>query len=560
MARVNIDLAAEFTGKKAFGQADNATKKLTTGVKKLAGAIGIAYGTQAILNYSKVAMKAAAADEQAQKVLASNLKNVGLAYASADAESFIAGMEKQTAILDDKLRPAYAQLAQVTGSVSKTQDLMALAFDVSAGSGVDYASTIDIISQAYVGNTKGLKKLNLGLTQAELKSMSFAQVQDKLRANFAGTGQASLDTYAGKMAKLSVATNNASETIGKSLLDAIIKVSGSNGVDGLISKIDTLAKSFASVVTQVGNAVAALTGTETRKAFSPSYYVSGGKAGGMTVGATGAGNMAMSVQSQDLQVSALAAKKKAEAAAIKRAKDLAAMTKAQTKATQDSLKLAKAKAIFDLKKIEIEAALKGQLSDEDRARLLLMKAIEDENITMIDKYTKALDDAQKKTKELQTLLDGVNATKMNNPFANWDLMSVEDQFKSLNTYLAGFTGNIATAFSTLGDSQKNLFNGFVPLIGAITSVSAGMSDAQLSLEKLREAGKVSMGSTVTATVPTASPTASTGTTVVNNISVSGAIDPNSTADQIARVLTEAANSRGNLYNLGTGSKFTSYAV
>lgn len=375
---VVINLGAEFVGKKAFKQADTALTKLTGSAKKLAGAVGVAYGVKAIVSYGKAAMKAAADDQKAQKILASNLKNVGLAYASVDAESFISSMEKQTAILDDQLRPAYSQLATVTGSATKTQELMQLAFDVSSGSGLDYASTVDILSQAYIGNTKGLKQLNLGLTQAELKSMDFAQIQTKLRQNFAGAGGTALDTYAGSMAKLSVATSNASETIGTALLDAIIKITGSNGVDGLISKIDTLASAFASVVTEVGNAVSALTGTAAQKAFSPAYYVSGGKAGGKTVAATGAGNMALSVLSQDTQKSDLAARKKAENEAIKRNKELAKLAKQQaaaalatTKAKKEQaaldkamaaaqLALAKGTDVFDMDKIQLNAALIGQ--------------------------------------------------------------------------------------------------------------------------------------------------------------------------------------------------------
>ena len=375
---VVINLGAEFVGKKAFKQADTALTKLTGSAKKLAGAVGVAYGVKAIASYGKAAMKAAADDQKAQKILASNLKNVGLAYASVDAESFISSMEKQTAILDDQLRPAYSQLATVTGSATKTQELMQLAFDVSSGSGLDYASTVDILSQAYIGNTKGLKQLNLGLTQAELKSMDFAQIQTKLRQNFAGAGGTALDTYAGSMAKLSVATSNASETIGTALLDAIIKITGSQGVDGLISKIDTLASAFASVVTEVGNAVSALTGTAAQKAFSPAYYVSGGKAGGKTVAATGAGNMALSVLSQDTQKSDLAARKKAENDAIKRNKELAKLAKQQaaaalatTKAKKEQAALDKAMAaaqlalgkgtdIFDMDKIQLNAALIGQ--------------------------------------------------------------------------------------------------------------------------------------------------------------------------------------------------------
>jgi len=367
---VNVHIGSEFDAK-GFKQAQSALAKLGGSAKKLAGAVGLAYGAKALVAYGKASMKAAADDQKAQKILAQNLKNVGLAYASVDAESFIKSMEKQTTILDDQLRPAYGQLAQVTGSATKAQDLMQLAFDVSSGSGLDYASTVDILSQAYVGNTKGLKQLNLGLTQAELKAMDFEQITTKLRQNFAGAGGVALDSYAGSMAKLSVATSNASETIGTALLDAIIKISGSNGVDGLISKIDTLASAFASVVTQVGNAVSALTGTATQKAFSPGYFVSGGRAGGKTVAPTGAGNMALSVLSQDTQKSDLAAKKKAELDAIKRNKELAALAKSQAKSAANQLKakrdqaaldkaalvLGKGQDVFNIDAIQIQAAL-----------------------------------------------------------------------------------------------------------------------------------------------------------------------------------------------------------
>jgi hypothetical protein len=375
-ANVNINLNSK-ADLKGFKQAESAASKLAKTAKKLGIALGVAYSAKAIVSYSKAAMMAASQDQKAQKILTNNLKNVGLAYAAVDAESFIQSMEKQTAILDDNLRPAYSQLAQVTGSVTKTQDIMGLAFDVSSGSGLDYASTVDILSQAYVGNTKGLKQLNLGLTQAELKAMSFDEIQTKLRQNFAGAGGIALDTYAGSMARLGVATSNASETIGIALLDAVIKVSGSQGIDGLISKIDTLASGIASVVTQIGNMVGALNGSEVQKAFSPGFMVSGGRAGSFRVGPTGAGNMAMSTQSQDLQKSALAAQKKAENDAIKRNKELAKLGKAQAaaavataKAKKDqaaldkaALALAKGVDVFDLDKIQINAALLAKQSE-----------------------------------------------------------------------------------------------------------------------------------------------------------------------------------------------------
>jgi hypothetical protein len=199
--------------------------------------------------------------------------------------------------------------------------------------------------------------------------MSFAEIQTKLKTNFAGAGGVALDSYAGSMSRLSVATSNASETIGTALLGALVQVTGSRGVDGLISKIDTLAKGIGAVVTQIGNMVGALNGSEAQKAFSPGFIVSGGRAGSATVAPTGAGNMAMSVQSQDLQKSTAMAKKKAELEAIKRNKELEKLAKAQAaaalatvKAKKDQVALDKAalalnKDVFDIEAIQLNAAM-----------------------------------------------------------------------------------------------------------------------------------------------------------------------------------------------------------
>ena len=531
---VVINLGAEFVGKKAFKQADSALTKLTGSAKKLAGAVGVAYGVKAIVSYGKAAMKAAADDQKAQKILASNLKNVGLAYASVDAESFISSMEKQTAILDDQLRPAYSQLATVTGSATKTQELMQLAFDVSSGSGLDYASTVDILSQAYIGNTKGLKQLNLGLTQAELKSMDFAQIQTKLRQNFAGAGGTALDTYAGSMAKLSVATSNASETIGTALLDAIIKITGNNGVDGLISKIDTLASAFASVVTEVGNAVSALTGTAAQKAFSPSYYVSGGRAGGKTVAATGAGNMALSVLSQDTQKSDLAARKKAENEAIKRNKELAKLARQQaaaalatTKAKKEQAALDKAMAaaqlalgkgvdVFDMEKIQLNAALIGQAealgkattgsqilaiaNDVQRLKVKqsineLEDAIASKDVARIERATKQLNEDLKILGTLQS--QNVTLLSISTILNNLKPKSLIDQenlnealakIRAMMDLLAGGTGKVtstSTASSLTGQPKIELLTGKESLAAIIevTDAVAVLADVMAQVQE-----------------------------------------------------------------------------
>ena len=248
MSNILIEILAEFTGKKAFKQADTAAATLAKSAKKLGAALGIAFSARAVVQYTKAASIAAAQDQKAQQLLAINLKNLGLAYANLDSEKFIASLESQSAILDDELRPAYAQLARVTGSIVTTQKLMTVAFDASNGSGLSYASTIDILSQAFVGNQKGLKQLNLGYTAAELKAKSFDELIAIITDRFAGAGKTALSGYAGQMAKLNVATSNAAETLGGAFLDGFKSIAGGGDIDRATSKIDKFSEGLAGVI------------------------------------------------------------------------------------------------------------------------------------------------------------------------------------------------------------------------------------------------------------------------------------------------------------------------
>jgi dihydroneopterin aldolase len=238
--------------------------------------------------------------------------------------------------------------------------------------------------------------------------MSFAEIQDKIAATYAGSGAVALDTYAGSMAKLSVATSNAAETIGGALLDGIIAVTGNDGIDGLIKDIDTLAKGFGFLITQVTGAIGALSGQDARKAFSTGYYTGGGRAGGSSVfKPKGMGNVALTGGSNmDTQKSSLAAAKKAEDAAKKRAADLLAATKKSAAlqaaaakkadlATKNQIALTKAAAAFDLKQISIANAIKETYDKDTKLRLLAMQAIESDNGEAAIKYLEQLDILQK---------------------------------------------------------------------------------------------------------------------------------------------------------------------
>ena len=124
MANVVIDIAAEFTGKKAFKEAETATGKLTRTVKTLAGSFGLAFGTAALTRYSKAAVKAFAEDEAAAIRLTRAVDNLGIGFANPSIADYISELEKSAAVADDVLRPAFQSLLTTTGSLTQSQKLL----------------------------------------------------------------------------------------------------------------------------------------------------------------------------------------------------------------------------------------------------------------------------------------------------------------------------------------------------------------------------------------------------------------------------------------------------
>jgi hypothetical protein len=171
-------------------------------------------------------VKAAIADEKAQTQLARALEaSTGATNAQVKAtENAIFQMSLATGVADDDLRPALQRIAISTGSLSKAQDLLAVALDVSTATGKPLETVANALSKAYDGNSAALGKLGIGLSSAELKTMSFDKVQTKLTDLFGGAAAANAETYSGRIARMQVAFDEAKETIGFALLPILEKV------------------------------------------------------------------------------------------------------------------------------------------------------------------------------------------------------------------------------------------------------------------------------------------------------------------------------------------------
>jgi hypothetical protein len=369
MANVVIDIAAEFTGKKAFKQAETSADKLTKNIKSMAKTLGVAFSATAVLSFAKASVKAAAADEKAQKQLALALKNVGLGRDVAASEAFIQKLQSEFGVVDDKLRPAYQQLAVATGDTAQSQKLLQIALDISASTGKDLASVTSAISKAYLGNNTALGKLGVGISKADLKAKSFDEVMNQLSTTFAGAATQSANTFQGSMDKLSVASANVQEIIGKGIIDALKGLSEDTTVDDLAKGMEDFALFTADAIRGVGVLLEAL------KAIPAAVNLPGLK---FAMQATGLGILSKIGEAE---------RKKQEAAAARATNGLAHLAeleskyanitlKASTKLTAEENKQLKAKQlklaidkanlalgkgsdVFDMEKIQLAAAEKN---------------------------------------------------------------------------------------------------------------------------------------------------------------------------------------------------------
>ena len=215
--------------KKKLGDADSAvsqnSSKMSEFGKKAAAAFAIAAAAAAAyaVKLGVDGVKAAIEDEAAQLRLASALR---AATGATDAqiratEDYISKTSLATGVADDELRPALQRLALSTKDTGKAQELLALALDVSKGSGKDLETVANALGKAQDGNTASLGKLGLGLSKAELATLSFEQLQTKLSDLFGGAAARNAQTFQGRIEVLKNGFNEAKEAVGTALLPVI---------------------------------------------------------------------------------------------------------------------------------------------------------------------------------------------------------------------------------------------------------------------------------------------------------------------------------------------------
>jgi hypothetical protein len=217
--------------KNKLNQADNAvetnSEKISAFGKKaaaafaVAAAAAVAYGTKLAVD----GVKAAIEDEQAQLRLAAALRSAtGATEGQIKAtEDFILQTSLATGVADDQLRPAMQRLAVSTKDTEEAQRLLGLALDISKGRGLDLEQVANALGRAQDGNTASLGRLGLGLSKAELSTLSFTEIQTKLSDLYGGAAATNAETFQGKIDRLKVGFDEAKESLGTALLPQVEK-------------------------------------------------------------------------------------------------------------------------------------------------------------------------------------------------------------------------------------------------------------------------------------------------------------------------------------------------
>lgn len=221
---VVIPIVTEYVGKgveraiKEFRQIEGVGNKaafvFTRAVVPGAVAAG---GALAALGVTLFKAAGAAAEAQREdKLLADQLRRTTGATEAAITQTmnFVDALELESTISGGELSSNLALLTRSTQDVTKAQELLKIATDVSVGSGKDLNSVSEALRKAYGGEFAALEKLGIQIPDNVKKTKDYEAVQALLNKQFGGAAADAADTFQGQLAKLQISFGKIVEEVG----------------------------------------------------------------------------------------------------------------------------------------------------------------------------------------------------------------------------------------------------------------------------------------------------------------------------------------------------------
>ena len=214
---ISIPILTEYDGK-GVKSALSSLKQLTKG--QLASAVS----ATALVDIARRSITAANEDARSQRLLANALRNTAGATTEqiGAVESNLQKMQYSAAIADDELRPALQSLVMVTGDMTKSQDLLATALDISAATGRDVQTVALSLGRAYQGNVGALRRLGLFVSDTAVKSKDFQMAMEEIRPAVEGAAEEAAKGADGGWKKLGLILGDAEEITGDYLNETLL--------------------------------------------------------------------------------------------------------------------------------------------------------------------------------------------------------------------------------------------------------------------------------------------------------------------------------------------------
>ena len=227
---LSIPIISEFQGGgvdkaiKQFQQLDGVGAKTGFALKKAFLPATAALG--ALTAGIGLATKAAMEDEAAQLELARQLRTTTQATDAQikAVEQSISAFSKQTAMADDQLRPALANLVRATGSLELAQKAMSVTADLATAKNIDMESASVAVSKALNGQVSALIKLDPSLKGIITSTSTADEVMAALNATVGGAAETFANSAEGGLKNFGIQMDELKESIGAAFIPVMEKL------------------------------------------------------------------------------------------------------------------------------------------------------------------------------------------------------------------------------------------------------------------------------------------------------------------------------------------------
>jgi len=416
-----------------------ASSKFATKAALVTAGIASAY---ALDRLAKSSVRAALEQERLDKSIEQSLSSINELGSLGSVKTLIADLQTATNITEDQLTPALNGLIISTGDLGKAQDLLSVAIDTSKGSGIDLLTVTDALGKANRGQLKTLGQLGLGFNAVTAEEMGLADITDYLILKFGGAAKRATETFGAKLDDLKISAGEAQENLGQGFITAAEIIMGSsNSTDVFGAKLELLGLNggyiliaLADKVNKIQEAFSGLSKSIQQDPILKFFFGSAKSIpvlGGWIDGFRGLAEDGKKIadtsketvtQTEEQKVAAakLAALQakfdKFAAATLDKTKKLT-----KEKAAQAALdkKKAELESMFDIDKINLQAALSRKLNAEDELRVKILQKL-------ADGTAKAVDEAQRYADVLKVIEDGqITTAEVEMLAKKWGITTVE---------------------------------------------------------------------------------------------------------------------------------------